>query len=163
MKRDSSERRCRRGCVSYRESRQGCTRCCFLWSHNLFFVVSSCERFMIVTFESQNVTNVQQRVTVSVRHRNEWRSVSHICFRGCVYHYSKFCAQEEWCFVSTRASRRLRNRTIVSDLLQHIYLHGEAPDMGQCMSESTTPDVGKLLDRLVGNTEMEEATKAKLT
>ena len=35
--------------------------------------------------------------------------------------------------------------------------------MGQCMSESTTPDVGELLDRLVDNTDKEEATKAKLT
>ena len=31
----------------------------FLWSHNVFIVVSICEWFMIVTFESQNVTNVQ--------------------------------------------------------------------------------------------------------
>ena len=51
-------------------------------------VVSSCERFMIVTFESQNVTNVQQCVTVLFRNRNEWRSICHFCFRGCVYHYS---------------------------------------------------------------------------
>ena len=43
---------------------------------------------MIVTFESQNVTNVQQCVTVLFRDRNEWRSICHFCFRGCVYHYS---------------------------------------------------------------------------
>ena len=52
-------------------------------------VVSSCERLMIVIFESQNVTNVQQRVTISVRDRNECRSICHFCFRGCVYHYAK--------------------------------------------------------------------------
>ena len=51
-------------------------------------MVSSCEWFMIVTFESQNVTNVQQCVTVLFRVRNKWRSICHFCFRGCVYHYS---------------------------------------------------------------------------
>ena len=51
-------------------------------------MVSSCEWFMIVTFESQNVTNVQQCVTVLFPVRNEWRSICHFCFRGCVYHYS---------------------------------------------------------------------------
>ena len=47
----------------------------------------------------------------------------------------KFSAQEEWCFVSTRASRRLRNRTIVSGLLQHIYAVGPQTWVNACPSQ----------------------------
>ena len=46
-KRDVSERRCLRGCVSCQESWWNARGVGFLWSDNLFFVVSSCEWFMI--------------------------------------------------------------------------------------------------------------------
>ena len=99
-------------------------------------VVSSCERFMIVTFESQNVTNVQQCVTVLFRVRNEWRSICHFCFRGCVYHCSNSAPKK-----SGVSFRHEPSDFYATGRLFLICCNTSArwdPRHGQCMSESTT-------------------------